>query len=119
MLWDRFGALKAIANSSIKLARMTPEEELPMESLVPEAILEFADGLRKAGKAVAEWKRLTDILKQCPSSSCYVAAFAAAEPGSYLRGSARSSDLTGVGSPADSETCLTISRNQSSASGET
>ncbi|HEX6370320.1 MAG TPA: hypothetical protein VF006_15475 [Longimicrobium sp.] len=59
MLSDRFGAFEAIANSSIKLARVAPEEELAMDPLVAEAILEFADDLRKAGEAAAEWKRAT------------------------------------------------------------
>ena len=48
MLSDRFGAFEAIANSSIKLARVAPEEELAMEPLVAEAILEFAEDLRAA-----------------------------------------------------------------------
>jgi hypothetical protein len=34
MLSDRFGAFEAIANSSIKLARVAPEEELAMEPLL-------------------------------------------------------------------------------------
>jgi hypothetical protein len=33
MLSDRFGAFEAIATSSIKLARVAPEEELAMEPL--------------------------------------------------------------------------------------
>jgi hypothetical protein len=48
MLSDRFGAFEAIANSSIKLARVAPEEELAMEPIVAEAILEFAEDLRTA-----------------------------------------------------------------------
>ncbi|HEX6370332.1 MAG TPA: hypothetical protein VF006_15535 [Longimicrobium sp.] len=59
MLSDRFGAFEAIANSSIKLARVAPEEELAMDPLVAAAILQFADDLRKAGEAAAEWKRAT------------------------------------------------------------
>jgi hypothetical protein len=39
MLSDRFGAFEAIANSSIKLARVAPEEELAMEGLVAECIM--------------------------------------------------------------------------------
>jgi hypothetical protein len=39
MLSDRFGAFEAIANSSIKLARVAPEEELAMDVLVAEAVL--------------------------------------------------------------------------------
>jgi hypothetical protein len=50
MLSDRFGAFEAIANSSIKLARVAPEEELAMDVLVAEAVLEFADDLRLAAK---------------------------------------------------------------------
>ena len=46
MLSDRFGAFDAIASSSIKLARVAPEEELSMDVLVAEAVLEFADDLR-------------------------------------------------------------------------
>jgi hypothetical protein len=34
MLSDRFGAFEAIANSSIKLARVAPEEELAMVVLM-------------------------------------------------------------------------------------
>ena len=52
---DRFGTFEAIANSSIKLARVAPEEELAMDVLVAEAVLEFGDDLRKASKAVVEW----------------------------------------------------------------
>jgi hypothetical protein len=55
MLSDRFGAFEAIANSSIKLARVAPEEELAMDVLVAEAVLEFGDDLRNATTAAAEW----------------------------------------------------------------
>jgi hypothetical protein len=51
MLSDRFGAFEAIANSSIKLARVAPEEELAMDVLVAEAVLEFGDDLRAATAA--------------------------------------------------------------------
>ena len=57
MLSDRFGAFEAIANSSIKLARVAPEEELAMDVLVAEAVLEFADDLREAAKAVTQQAR--------------------------------------------------------------
>jgi hypothetical protein len=53
MLSDRFGAFEAIANSSIKLARVAPEEELAMDVLVAEALLEFGDDLRQAATSVA------------------------------------------------------------------
>ena len=55
MLSDRFGAFEAIANSSIKLARVAPEEELAMDVLVAEAVLEFADDLRSARTAAITW----------------------------------------------------------------
>jgi hypothetical protein len=58
MLSDRFGAFEAIANSSIKLARVAPEEELAMEPLVAEAVLEFAEDLREAATAAKEWRRI-------------------------------------------------------------
>ncbi len=55
MLSDRFGAFEAIANSSIKLARVAPEEELAMEPIVAEAILEFGDDLRAARETAKTW----------------------------------------------------------------
>jgi hypothetical protein len=55
MLSDRFGAFEAIANSSIKLARVAPEEELAMDVQVAEAVLEFGDDLRVAAAAASEW----------------------------------------------------------------
>lgn len=55
MLSDRFGAFEAIANSSIKLARVAPEEELAMDVLVAEAVLEFGQDVRDALKASTEW----------------------------------------------------------------
>lgn len=57
MLADRFGAFEALASSSIKLARLTPDEELPMEPIVAEAVLEFGEDLRDAAEAAAEWGR--------------------------------------------------------------
>ena len=57
MLSDRFGAFEAIANSSIKLARVAPEEELAMDVLVAEAVLEFGDDLRTARDAASRWAR--------------------------------------------------------------
>jgi hypothetical protein len=55
---DRSGAFKAIANSSIKLARVAPEEELAMEPLAAEAILEFGEDLREAISAANAWARV-------------------------------------------------------------
>jgi hypothetical protein len=52
MLSDRFGALEAVAYSSIKLARHMAEPELSMDLLVASAVLEFADDLRAAMGAV-------------------------------------------------------------------
>jgi hypothetical protein len=57
MLSDRFGAFEAIAASSVRLARLDSEEQLPMESLVAEAVLEFGEDLREAAAAAAEWAR--------------------------------------------------------------
>lgn len=48
ILKDRFGALEAVANSSIKLARYAPEDELVMDMLVAESVLEFGSNLREA-----------------------------------------------------------------------
>jgi hypothetical protein len=55
MLSDRFGAFEAIANSSIKLARVAPEEELAMEVQVAEAVLEFGEDLRGANRVASAW----------------------------------------------------------------
>lgn len=52
MLSVRFGAFEVLASSSTKLARVAPDEELPMEPFVAEAVLEFGDDLRGAAKAV-------------------------------------------------------------------
>jgi hypothetical protein len=57
MLSDRFGAFEAIAASSVRLARLDSEEQLPMESLVAEAVLEFGEDLREAAASAAEWAR--------------------------------------------------------------
>ena len=48
MLLDRFGALEAVAYSSIKLSRYVSEDEMSMDLLVAEAVLEFGDDLREA-----------------------------------------------------------------------
>lgn len=52
MLSDRFGALEAVAYSSIKLSRYVSECEMSMDLLVAEAVLEFGEELREACKAV-------------------------------------------------------------------
>lgn len=57
ILKDRFGALEAVANSSIKLAHYAPEEELAMDLLVAEAVLEFGSSLREAGDGAIQWAR--------------------------------------------------------------
>lgn len=57
VLKDRFGALEAVANSSIKLARYAPEDELAMDLLVAEAVLEFGTSLREAGDGAMQWAR--------------------------------------------------------------
>jgi hypothetical protein len=51
MLSDRFGALEAVAYTSIKLSRYVSECEMSMDLLVAEAVLEFGDDLREACKA--------------------------------------------------------------------
>lgn len=57
ILKDRFGALEAVANSSIKLARYASEDELAMDLLVAEAVLEFGTSLREAGDGAMQWAR--------------------------------------------------------------
>jgi hypothetical protein len=57
ILTDRFGALEAVANSSIKFARYAPEDELAMDLLVAEAVLEFGTSLREAGDGAMQWAR--------------------------------------------------------------
>jgi hypothetical protein len=57
ILKDRFGALEAVANSSIKLSRYAPEDELAMDLLVAEAVLEFGTSLREAGDEAMQWAR--------------------------------------------------------------
>ena len=53
MLSDR----EALATSAVKLARVVPPDELPMEPLVAEAVLEFGEDLREAAASAAEWVR--------------------------------------------------------------
>ena len=55
LMSDCFGALEAVAYSSIKLARHVAEPELAIDLLVASAVLEFADDLRAAGEAVDAW----------------------------------------------------------------
>lgn len=57
ILSDRFGAFEAVANSTIKLARVAPENELAMDLLVAEAVLQFGSDLREAREAASEWAR--------------------------------------------------------------
>lgn len=61
MLADRFGAFEVIATSSITLSRLLPENELPMEPLVAEAVLEFGDDLRQAAAASSAWAQSNGI----------------------------------------------------------
>jgi hypothetical protein len=58
MLSDRFGAFEAIAYSTLTLARAAPDEDRPMDVMVAEAVLEFADDLRGALDAVSESAKL-------------------------------------------------------------
>lgn len=55
MLADRFGAFEAVANSTIKLARYAPEDELSMDVQLAEAVLEFGNDLREAAAVAETW----------------------------------------------------------------
>jgi hypothetical protein len=61
ILKDRFGALEAVANTSIKLARYAPEDELAMDLLVAEAVLEFGSTLREAEDGAMQWARARGV----------------------------------------------------------
>jgi hypothetical protein len=61
ILKDRFGALEAVANSSIKLARYAPENELSMDLLVAQSVLEFGSSLRDALDDSGEWARARGV----------------------------------------------------------
>lgn len=61
ILKDRFGALEAVANSSIKLARCAPEDELAMDRQVAESLLEFGSSLREASDTAMEWARARGV----------------------------------------------------------
>jgi hypothetical protein len=61
ILTDRFGALEAAANSSIKLARYAPEDELSMDLLVANSVLEFGSSLRDALDEAGEWARARGV----------------------------------------------------------
>ena len=63
MLSDRFGAFEAIAASSVRLARLDSEEQLPMEPLVAEAVLEFGEDLRAAAASAAERARAQGVCR--------------------------------------------------------
>lgn len=57
MLESRFGAFEALASASLALARKAgPEDERPpMDRQTAEAILEFGDDVRRAGRAAERW----------------------------------------------------------------
>jgi hypothetical protein len=64
MLESRFGAFEALAYASLALARRTDlaGEHPPMDKQTAEAILEFGDDVRRAGRAAERWgdsERLT------------------------------------------------------------
>ena len=61
ILKDRFGALEAVANSSIKLARYAPEGELSMDLLVAQSVLEFGSSLREALDETTEWAQTRGV----------------------------------------------------------
>ncbi len=62
-LADRFGAFEAIAESSIKLARYAPEDELVMHLPVAEALLEFGADLREAAAGAMVWARAQGLVR--------------------------------------------------------
>lgn len=59
MLESRFGAFEALAYASLALARKVNAEDdpPPMDRATAEAILEFGDDVRRAGRAAAKWAR--------------------------------------------------------------
>jgi hypothetical protein len=61
ILQDRFGALEAVANSSVKLARYAPEHELAMDLLVAESVLEFGSSLREARDGAMQWAKARGV----------------------------------------------------------
>jgi hypothetical protein len=60
-LKNRFGTLEAVANSSIKLARYAPEDELAMDLLVAESVLEFGSSLREARDGAIQWAQARGV----------------------------------------------------------
>lgn len=61
MLEFRFGAFVTIACAAVELARKNPDANLPMDEKTADAILEFADDLRQAYEAAAEWGRCSKL----------------------------------------------------------
>jgi hypothetical protein len=72
MLADRFGAFEAIAASSVRLARLDSDEQLPMEPLVAEAVLEFGEDLRNAAASAAEWARAQGVCRDAGPSATVI-----------------------------------------------
>jgi hypothetical protein len=60
-LKNRFGTLEAVANSSIKLTRYAPEDELAMDLLVAESVLEFGSSLREARDGAIQWAQARGV----------------------------------------------------------
>jgi hypothetical protein len=50
-----------VANSSLKLARYAPEDELEMDLLVAQSVLEFGTSLREARDGAMEWARARGV----------------------------------------------------------
>jgi hypothetical protein len=50
-----------VANSSIKLARYAPENELAMDLLVAESVLEFGSSFREASDGAMQWARARGV----------------------------------------------------------
>lgn len=62
MLEARFGAFEAIAYAALELRRKRPDDCPPMDRMTAEAILEFGDDLRQAGRAAVRWAEEEGII---------------------------------------------------------
>jgi hypothetical protein len=74
MLADRFGAFEAVANSTIKLARYAPEDELSMDVQLAEAVLEFGSDLREAAAVALAWADANGLIGNDALSTDYTAS---------------------------------------------
>ncbi len=76
ILQDRFGALEAVANSSIKLARYAPEDELAMDLLVAKRCWSSAAACAKrwmmqsSGLGSGGWDRTREDRRVAAGKAC-------------------------------------------------